>query len=278
MRVKPFLKWVGGKRQLLDQISPLIPAEYQRYIEPFAGGGAVFFSLSEQLQSANIPAWLNDINPELINAYCVVRDAPQELLEDLKTHIYEKEYFLAIRGLDRTPDGLASLSPLKRASRFIYLNRTAFNGLYRVNARGQFNVPFGWYKNPLIADTKTIFACSAALQNVQLGNASFTDILGSAGAGDFVYLDPPYIPLNDTSYFTSYSHDGFGIAEQQRLAGMIAEMAARGARFIASNAYVPELKELYNGFKIIEVKATRAINADKNGRQAISEALITNLL
>ena len=278
MRVKPFLKWVGGKRQLLDQISPLIPAEYQRYIEPFAGGGAVFFSLSEQLQSANIPAWLNDINPELINAYCVVRDAPQELLEDLKTHIYEKEYFLAIRGLDRTPEGLASLSPLKRASRFIYLNRTAFNGLYRVNARGQFNVPFGWYKNPLIADTKTIFACSAALQNVQLGNASFTDILGSAGAGDFVYLDPPYIPLNDTSYFTSYSHDGFGIAEQQRLAGMIAEMAARGARFIASNAYVPELKELYDGFKIIEVKATRAINADKNGRQAISEALITNLL
>ena len=278
MRVKPFLKWVGGKRQLLDQISPLIPAEYQRYIEPFAGGGAVFFSLSEQLQSANIPAWLNDINPELINAYCVVRDAPQELLEDLKTHIYEKEYFLAIRGLDRTPDGLASLSPLKRASRFIYLNRTAFNGLYRVNARGQFNVPFGRYKNPLIADTKTILACSAALQNVQLGNASFTDILGSAGAGDFVYLDPPYIPLNDTSYFTSYSHDGFGIAEQQRLAGMIAEMAARGARFIASNAYVPELKELYNGFKIIKVKATRAINADKNGRQAISEALITNLL
>ena len=278
MSVKPFLKWVGGKRQLLDKISPLIPADYQRYIEPFAGGGAVFFSLSEQLQSANIPAWLNDINPELINAYCVVRDAPQELLEDLKTHIYEKEYFLAIRGLDRTPDGLASLSPLKRASRFIYLNRTAFNGLYRVNARGQFNVPFGRYKNPLIADTKTILACSAALQNVQLGNASFTDILGSAGAGDFVYLDPPYIPLNDTSYFTSYSHDGFGLAEQQRLAGMIAEMAARGARFIASNAYVPELKELYDGFKIIEVQATRAINADKNGRQAISEALITNLL
>jgi len=278
MSVKPFLKWVGGKRQLLDKICPLIPADYQRYIEPFAGGGAVFFSLSEQLQSANIPAWLNDINPELINAYCVVRDAPQELLEDLKTHIYEREYFLAIRGLDRTPDGLASLSPLKRASRFIYLNRTAFNGLYRVNARGQFNVPFGRYKNPLIADTKTILACSAALQNVQLGNASFTDILGLAGAGDFVYLDPPYIPLNDTSYFTSYSHDGFGLAEQQRLAGMIAEMAARGARFIASNAYVPELKELYDGFKIIEVKATRAINADKNGRQAISEALITNLL
>ena len=278
MSVKPFLKWVGGKRQLLDKISPLIPADYQRYIEPFAGGGAVFFSLSEQLQSANIPAWLNDINPELINAYCVVRDAPQELLEDLKTHIYEKEYFLAIRGLDRTRDGLASLSLLKRASRFIYLNRTAFNGLYRVNARGQFNVPFGRYKNPLIADTKTILACSAALQNVQLGNASFTDILGSAGAGDFVYLDPPYIPLNDTSYFTSYSHDGFGLSEQQRLAGMIAEMAARGARFIASNAYVPELKELYDGFKIIEVKATRAINADKNGRQAISEALITNLL
>jgi len=278
MSVKPFLKWVGGKRQLLDKISPLIQADYHRYIEPFVGGGAVFFSLSEQLQSANIPAWLNDINPELINAYCVVRDAPQELLEDLKTHIYEKEYFLAIRGLDRTPDGLASLSPLKRASRFIYLNRTAFNGLYRVNARGQFNVPFGRYKNPLIADTKTILACSAALQNVQLGNASFTDILGSAGAGDFVYLDPPYIPLNDTSYFTSYSHDGFGLAEQQRLAGMIAEMAARGARFIASNAYVPELKELYDGFKIIEVKATRAINADKNGRQAISEALITNLL
>ena len=278
MSVKPFLKWVGGKRQLLDKISPLIPADYQRYIEPFAGGGAVFFSLSCQLQRTKTPAWLNDINPELINAYCMVRDAPQALLEDLKTHIYDKDYFLAMRGLDRTPDGLASLSPLKRASRFIYLNRTAFNGLYRVNARGQFNVPFGRYKNPLIADTRTILACSAALQNVQLGCASFTEILCKAGAGDFVYLDPPYIPLNDTSYFTSYSHDGFGIAEQQALAGMIAEMAARGARFIASNAYVPELAELYDGFKIIEVKATRAINADKNGRQAISEALITNLL
>ena len=243
----------------------------------FAGGGAVFFSLSEQLQSANIPAWLNDINPELINAYCVVRDAPQELLEDLKTHIYEKEYFLAIRGLDRTPDGLASLSPLKRASRFIYLNRTAFNGLYRVNARGQFNVPFGGIKTRLLPIQKPycLFCCLAECPAWQC--QLYRHIKFGRGRGFFVYLDPPYIPLNDTSYFTSYSHDGFGIAEQQRLAGMIAEMAARGARY-RSNAYVPELKELYKGFKIIEVKATRAINADKNGRQAISEALITNLL
>ena len=277
MSVKPFVKWVGGKRQLLRDIIPLIPEDYTRYIEPFAGGGAVFFSLSSQIQKAGIPAWLNDINPELVNSYLMVRDQPDALLADLRTHIYDKDYFLNLRALDRTEEGLAALGTIARASRFIYLNRTAFNGLYRVNAKGQFNVPFGRYQNPLIADADRIYACSAALQNIQITCTSFDQVLSRAGAGDFVYLDPPYIPLSQTSYFTSYSHDGFGPDEQVKLARLLYELDKRGGRFIASNAYVPELAELYAGFTIREVKATRAINADKKGRNAVSEALITNL-
>lgn len=277
MSVKPFVKWVGGKRQLLRDIIPLIPEDYTRYIEPFAGGGAVFFSLSSQIQKAGIPAWLNDINPELVNSYLMVRDQPDALLADLRTHIYDKDYFLNLRALDRTEEGLAALGTIARASRFIYLNRTAFNGLYRVNAKGQFNVPFGRYTNPLIADADRIYACSAALQNIQITCTSFDQVLSRAGAGDFVYLDPPYIPLSQTSYFTSYSHDGFGPDEQVKLARLLYELDKRGGRFIASNAYVPELAELYAGFTIREVKATRAINADKKGRNAVSEALITNL-
>ena len=228
MSVKPFVKWVGGKRQLLRDIIPLIPEGYTRYIEPFAGGGAVFFSLSSQIQKASIPAWLNDINPELVNTYLMVRDQPDALLADLRTHIYDKEYYLNLRALDRTEEGLAALSTIARASRFIYLNRTAFNGLYRVNAKGQFNVPFGRYTNPLIADADRIYACSAALQNIQITCTGFDQVLSQAGAGDFVYLDPPYIPLSQTAYFTSYSHDGFGPDEQLKLARLLYDLDKRG--------------------------------------------------
>jgi DNA adenine methylase len=278
MNVKPFVKWVGGKRQLLAEITPLIPEAFTRYIEPFTGGGAVFFSLSKRLLDDHIPAWLNDINPELINAYQVVRDRPDVLLADLHTHIHSKEYFSSIRGLDRQEGGLSSLTPVQRASRFIYLNRTAFNGLYRVNAKGQFNVPFGRYKNPAIADADTIYRCSKALQKVKISCSSFDTLLPQTKEGDFIYLDPPYIPLNKTSYFTSYDQTGFRHAEQQKLADLIRDIDRRGVRFLVSNAYVPELKDFYSGFTIIEVQATRAINANKDGRHAISEALITNIL
>jgi DNA adenine methylase len=278
MNVKPFVKWVGGKRQLLAEITPLIPEAFTRYIEPFTGGGAVFFSLSKRLLDDHIPAWLNDINPELINVYQVVRDRPDVLLADLHTHIHSKEYFLSLRGLDRQEGGLSSLTPVQRASRFIYLNRTAFNGLYRVNAKGQFNVPFGRYKNPAIADADTIYGCSKALQKVKISCSSFDTLLPQTKEGDFIYLDPPYIPLNKTSYFTSYDQTGFGHDEQQKLADLIRDMDRRGVRFLVSNAYVPELKNFYSGFTIIEVQATRAINANKDGRHAISEALITNIL
>ena len=278
MTVKPFVKWVGGKRQLLAKITPLIPEAFTRYVEPFTGGGAVFFSLSQRLQEGQVPAWLNDINPELVNAYHVVRDAPDELLADLRTHIHSKDYFLSLRSLDRQAGGLSSLSPIKRASRFIYLNRTAFNGMYRVNAKGQFNVPFGRYKNPAIADADTIYSCSKMLQKVEISCSGFEGVLPQAGAGDFVYLDPPYIPLNKTSYFTSYSDTGFVHTDQITLAELIRDMDERGVRFIASNAFVPELRDMYSGFTILEVKATRAINANKDGRHAVSEALITNIL
>ena len=278
MSIKPFVKWVGGKRQLLHEITPLIPSKFIRYIEPFTGGGAVFFSLSEQIQKQQIKAQLNDINLELVNAYIQVRDNPNALLAELSKHIHDKDYFLAIRALDRTPKGLQNLSPVARASRFIYLNRTAFNGMYRVNAKGQFNVPFGRYKNPNFADSDTIMACSSALQNVEITSKSYADILPQTKRGDFVYLDPPYFPVSATAYFTSYNETGFDTQQQEQLAQLIRQMDKRGVGFIASNAYIEAVQHLYSGFTIREVKAGRAINANKEGRKPVSEALITNLI
>ncbi len=278
MSVKPFLKWVGGKRQLLPEITALIPSGFTRYIEPFAGGAAVFFSLSDRFSSKSESAWINDINIELVNCYQMVRNHPDELIADLRQHIYDKDYYLALRALDRTEKGLVALTDIQRASRFIYLNKTAFNGLYRVNRKGHFNVPFGRYKNPKIVDSDLIMACSRALLHTRITCMDFKQLLLQTKKGDLVYLDPPYIPLNDTSYFTSYSTNGFDFDDQAVLAGLIAQMDERGVKFIASNAYVPEIAELYQSFTRIEVKAKRAINADKNGRKPVSEVIITNLV
>lgn len=266
----PFLKWVGGKRQLVPEISKFIPSGTQRLIEPFMGGGAVFFA-------SNYPqGWLNDVNPELVNCYQIVKDQPAALIESLAQHIYEKAYYLKIRALDRTPSGLNALSAVERASRFIYLNRTGFNGMYRVNAKGQFNVPFGRYTNPRICDADGLYACSAHLQQCQLSCLDFETVMDSAQAGDFVYLDPPYIPLSDTAYFTSYSDAGFSFADQERLADATCRLDSRGIKFALSNSFSPQLKALYSGFQFHHVEAARNINAKADGRKAILEYIITN--
>ena len=277
MTNKPFLKWVGGKRQLLADIAPLVPDQFTRYMEPFVGGGAVFFHLSEQLNDKKTPSLINDINPELVNCYQMVKAQTDELIELLKTHQHDKDYYLEIRNLDRQEGGLAKLTPLQRASRFLYLNRTGFNGMYRVNSKGLNNVPFGRYTNPSLVNEEVLRAAARALRFTEIQNKTFEACLERAEEGDLIYLDPPYVPLNHTSYFTSYMTDGFGMADQNRLAELVREVDSRGVKFIASNACMPIVKQMYSGFRQIEVKAKRAINANGKKRQPVSELLITNM-
>ena len=267
----PFLKWVGGKRQLLDNIRQYVPPHFERYIEPFVGGGAVFFDLLPE------KAWINDVNSELVNCYCVVRDDVEALTENLSHHIYDKDYYLAQRALDRVGGGLSSLDKLTRASRFIYLNRTAFNGMYRVNSKGLFNVPFGRYKNPNIVNEETLRACSSALQQVKITNLDYLDVLSKCKERDFVYVDPPYFPVSPTASFTQYSDGAFGLAQQQKLAEALHELHNKGVKFLASNANVPDIFDLYQGFAIKTVLAKRAINSKADKRHAVKEVLISNM-
>ena len=266
----PFLKWVGGKRQLLKDIRPFIPAQFDRYVEPFMGGGAVFFDLAFEF------SWVNDVNSELVNCYEVVRDDVEVLIAHLSEHKYEKTYFLEQRALDRVDGGLASLSPLVRASRFIFLNRTGFNGMYRVNSKGYFNVPFGTYKNPTIVNAELLRQCSQHLQRVKITNKSFMDVLAECKKGDFVYLDPPYVPISPTANFTQYSDGAFGQGEQVQLAEELHRLNAEGIPFLASNSYTPLVLELYEGLSVTTVLAKRAINSQPDRRQAIKEVLISN--
>lgn len=267
--MKPILKWAGGKRQLLDRILPLI-SKCDRYIEPFLGGGAVAFSLAPS------KAILSDCNAELVNVYKIIRDCPDDLLTDLKYHLHENNegHYYEIRSWDRRDD-FADLPAVKRAARFIYLNKTCFNGLHRVNRLGQNNVPYGKYKNPDIVQEQNIIALhNFFVQNdIDIRCSDFEKILMDASASDFVYLDPPYAPVSGNS-FTSYAREGFGISDQQRLAEACRELNRRGVPFIQSNAYVPSVRELYKGFRMLVVQANRAINSNGQGRGKVQEVLI----
>lgn len=273
-RAKPFIKWVGGKRQLLAQFQRLglYPSEFNdadcRYFEPFFGGGAVFFDL--QPKSATI----SDLNSELITTYMVVRDNVERLIESLKQHVYDKDYFLKIRAMDP-----ATMSDLDVASRFIYLNRTCFNGMYRVNSKGQFNVPFGRYKNPIICDEDNLRAVSRVLKGVEILNADYKVAVSKAKAGDFVYFDPPYYPVSPTSSFTSYTKDGFAEKEQIELRDTFAELSNRGCYVMLSNSDTTFIRGIYSGLKnvtITTVNAGRSINSKAAGRGKITELVITN--
>lgn len=265
----PIVKWVGGKRQLLFELLKNMPKTYNRYFEPFIGGGALFF----ELQPDN--AYISDMNEELINLYSVVRDSVDELIEDLSKHEISKEYFLEIRNIDRTEE-YSKLSNVERASRFIYLNRTCFNGMYRVNSKGEFNVPFGNYKNPRIIDENNLLNCSELLKKTEIKCADFSEIIHKVQKGDFVYFDPPYVPLNETSSFTSYTKDGFDIDMQFKLREVCDELDSMGVKFMLSNSDTKLVNELYANYEIKKVFASRQINANADGRGKITEVLVKN--
>jgi len=266
---KPFLKWVGGKGQLLPELCSRLPTDFNRYFEPFVGGGAMFFAL--QPQNAHI----SDINAELINCYQVVKTDVEALIRSLKKHRYDKNYFYKIRNIDRH-SSFSRLSAVERASRLIFLNKSCYNGLFRVNSKGEFNTPFGSYKNPKILDAANLRACSEALQSVSIQVAKFDQLQNQISAGDFVYFDPPYVPLNSTSYFTSYSQAGFDLSMQRELYELCVKLDKRGVKFMLSNSSAGFIKKLYKPFRVSLVSASRAINSVGSKRGLVKEVIVTN--
>jgi len=271
--VMPFLKWVGGKRQLMTEIEPLLPTRISTYYEPFVGGGAVF------LHTQPKKAVINDYNSELINVYETIRDNVDALIAHLAIHKNNSEYFYQVRGLDRQ-EGFNELSKLERASRVIYLNKTCFNGLYRVNSSGEFNTPFGRYKNPNIINETVLRAVSNYLQknDIKLLNGDYQDALKNIRKGSFVYFDPPYDPVSKSSNFTGYVQGGFGNDEQIRLRDTCMKLNEKGINFLLSNSATELMKDLYNhkDFQIIEVGATRHINSVGSKRGEVKEILVRN--
>ena len=274
---KPFIKWVGGKRGLLEQIIPLFPKEFNNYYEPFIGGGAVFFELFSRGVLKNKKVFISDINAELINTYKVIQLYPEKLVNNLELYKknHSKEFYYKIRELDRDKN-YKNLSSVEKATRFIYLNKTCFNGLYRVNKKGFFNTPMGSYKNPNIADIETIYNASEALQNVTIEHKSFDRVLDNAKSEDFVYFDPPYYPLNKTSNFTSYDSNCFLEEEQKRLFEIFEKLDKKGCFVAHSNSDTEFIKELYKDYNINIVYANRFINSKSSGRGKITEVLVRN--
>jgi DNA adenine methylase len=271
---KPFLKWAGGKQRLLKQYEAYFPPHFQRYVEPFVGGGAVFFHLSNSGRRPKA-VLLFDKNPELINVYRVVRDSVDELLDQLAVHQrkHDRDYYYHIRHLDRS--GMA-LSDVEKAARTIYLNRTCYNGLYRVNGRGQFNVPMGSYKNPRIVLQNVLRASSSALQGVCLEVGEFEGAVDLGQPGDFFYFDPPYDPVSKSANFTSYTAAAFGDDDQRKLARVFAQLSEQGCYCMLSNSHTPFILELYREFRIETVQAGRAINSDAGRRGSVTEVVVLN--
>jgi len=218
---------------------------------------------------------LSDVNAELINTYQVVRDSVEALIGELARHRYDEAHYYAVRAWDRASD-YASLSPVARAARFIFLNKTGFNGLHRVNSQGHFNVPFGDYKNPTILDAANLRRCSAALTGVEIDVASYRAVEARAVAGDFVYFDPPYAPLSATSNFTSYTVGGFDRAEQESLRDLCVRLDKKGVHLMVSNSSAPLIADLYAQFRVEIVDARRFVNARATGRGAVKEVIVTN--
>jgi DNA adenine methylase len=270
---QPFLKWAGGKSQLLEQFEPLFPISIRSYSEPFLGGGAVFFHLKARFPKMR--AALRDNNAELINCYQVVRDDVKELMSKLDEHLLQfrsqgEAYYYQVRHLHKLSGAI------ERAARMIFLNKTCYNGLWRVNGRGQFNVPIGSYRPEKVSlyDCANLMAASLALQEVDLAVQDFRQTLAAAQPGDFVYVDPPYYPLSRTANFTSYTQEDFGHAEQRQLAELFAAAASRGAQLMLSNSDTSTTRQLYGSFDLKTVQARRAVNCDGAKRGRISELVV----
>jgi DNA adenine methylase len=263
--VKPFLKWAGGKQQLLGEIRRLVPPRFRNYREPFLGSGAVFFDLTPS------GSFLSDANAELVTAFLGVRDHVEEVISELSRHENSLEHFQRIRALN--PD---SLSMTQRAARVLYLNRTCFNGLYRVNRRGQFNTPFGHYRNPRIVDGPLLRAASVVLQRATIKHEDFRTALTRAEKGDFVYLDPPYIPVGLYSDFRRYHSSPFTEEDHRELTELYADLDRRGCFVLLSNSYCDLSLNLYERWRVDVVKVRRRINSKSDGRGEVREILVRN--
>jgi DNA adenine methylase len=276
MSVKPIVKWAGGKSRLLGELLQRVPTRFRTYAEPFAGGAALFFALASEVDGkardrrSFEKAWLADQNEDLIACYRAVRDDVGAVIEALRAYRYDRDLFYETR--DRETAGM---SDVERGARLLFLNRTCFNGLWRVNASGKFNVPFGRYKNPRILDEDSLNAASRALKGTKLVNGDFREITKKLRAGDFVYLDPPYVPLSKTAAFTAYGKDGFSHLEQERLARELHDLKKRGVMAMLSNADTKETRALYKGFSLTVVPVRRPINSDPTKRGATSELIVT---
>lgn len=292
-KAKPFIKWVGGKTQLLSQLSALLPSDFQNtrdatYIEPFVGGGAMLFYMLQRFKNIK-KAIINDVNEDLVTCYTTVRDNPVELIESLEQiqnvyyslsdDEYRKEFFLAMREKYNTKQ----LDPIENTTLFFFLNRTCFNGLYRVNKNGLFNVPFGKYKNPQIYNKETILADSELLKRVQIFNLDFEDTLEYATKNTLFYFDPPYRPLSDTSSFTDYTKESFNDNAQVRLKEFCDKIHKAGYKFMLSNSDCKGKNEkdnffdvLYEGYYIDRVLASRSINSNPSKRGKLTEILVRN--
>lgn len=271
--LQPFTKWTGGKRKLLPIIKSLMPDNYTNYFEPFVGGGALFFELAPQ------QALINDFNTELINCYQQIKEHPDQLITLLQHHQEKntKDYYLDLRSVDR--DGrIEQMTGVEKAARIMYMLRVDFNGLYRVNAKNQFNVPYGRYKNPKIVDSELIYAISNYLNknSIQIVSGDFEKAVETAKQGDFVYFDPPYIPISETSAFTSYTHEGFSYDDQVRLRDTFKKLSERGVHVMLSNSSSSLVYELYKDFTIHSIEVTRANGAKASSRGKVLEVIITN--
>ena len=276
MLIRPLLKWAGGKRQLVPHLLRLVPGKIETYYEPFAGGLALFCALHDESSPAR--SVLSDLNRDLVGFYRVVRDRPEELIENITASHFENESTFFYRMRDQFNSGTgASSDPVGKAASLLYLNRHCFNGLYRVNAQNEFNVPFGRYKNPSLPDAEDIMKFSQVLQNSIIKAIDFEAAIKDARPGDFVYLDPPYIPLSRTSRFTEYTETGFSFEDQKRLIRLCRDMASRGIDFILSNSISDKLIDMTEGLSMIKVPARRSINSIPERRMGHSECIITNI-
>lgn len=274
---KPFVKWAGGKRQIMNELKKYVPEKFNTYFEPFIGGGALFFEL---FNSYGRKAIINDYNKELINVYRCIQDEMlfEKLFTELNNHMinHSEDYYYEIRDIDRNKKKLSKLSDYKRAARTIYLNKACFNGLYRVNSNDEFNVPFGKKSKVNIYEGQNlgIVHCILNINDVEILSTDFENAVAKAKKGDFIYLDPPYD--SDTKTFNDYTENGFGKNEQIRLAELFKKLAKKGCYVMLSNHNTKLVKELYKDFNIHVIKAKRNINANGKKRGKVEEVIVTN--
>lgn len=270
--VSPVLKWVGGKRQLLSVLVPLLPKRITTYCEPFVGGGAMLFALQPST------AYVNDVNEELIRVYSVIRHDVEHLIETLGEYRNKADFYYEIRNWDRDAVRYAHLSDLQKAARILYLNKTCYNGLFRVNSAGEFNTPFGNYKNPNIVNAPTLRAVHAYLNTaeIHLSSRDYAQVLSEMPKGAFVYLDPPYDPVTDTASFTGYAKGGFTRDDQIRLREQCDALHKKGVKFMLSNSSTAFIREQYSAYHITTVQAKRAVNSDATKRGEIDEVVVRN--